>query len=209
MDVAVACRVLKVPAPDTTNGEDDQVSERDWDDVHLVNEIRDVHTASRAELKLGQGHRIGRKRVARLIRTAQLQGICHRRKGRHRPAPAVHDDDLVQHSFSAERPDQLWCTDITERRPGRARSTTPPSFDVFSRRIVGWSIANHIHSELVVDALQMATWRRRPEPGAVVHSDRLSVHELDLRPSTAGGHRWNPPIHTRLSARCSCSTPPR
>jgi putative transposase len=93
-----------LPGPDTTNGEDDQVSERDWDDAHLVNEIGDVHAASRAtygaprihaELKLGQGHEIGRNQVARLMRTAQLQSICHRRKVRRRPAPAVHDDDLV------------------------------------------------------------------------------------------------------------------
>ena len=59
-----------------------------------------------AELKLGRGHRIGKQRVARLMRTAGIPGICHRRKGRHRPAPAVHED-LDQRKFVADRPDQL------------------------------------------------------------------------------------------------------
>jgi transposase InsO family protein len=160
------------------------VSERDWDDAHLLDEIREVHAASRAtygaprvhaELKLGRGHRIGRKRVARLMRTAELQGICHRRKGRHRPAPAVHDD-LVKRTFTAERPDQLWCTDITEHPTREGKVYCAAILDVFSRRIVGWSIADHIRSELVVDALQMATWRRQPDPGAILHSDRGSQY---------------------------------
>ena len=51
--------------------------------------------------------------------------------------------------------------------------------DVFSRTVVGWSIADHVRSELAVDALQMATWRRRPEPGAIVHNDRGSVGGLN------------------------------
>ena len=59
-----------------------------------------------AELKRGRGHRIGKMRVARLVRTAGIKGICHRRKGRNRPAPAVHDD-LVQRKFIAEVPDHL------------------------------------------------------------------------------------------------------
>jgi putative transposase len=184
IDVAVACRILKVSRSGYYEWLSRPVSDRDWDDAHLLDEIKDVHVASRAtygaprvhaELKLGRGHRIGRKRVARLMRTERLQGICHRRKGRHRPAPAVHDD-LVKRSFSAERPDQLWCTDITEHPTREGKVYCAAILDVFSRRIVGWSIADHIRSELVVDALQMATWRRQPEPGAVVHSDRGSQY---------------------------------
>ncbi len=178
----MACRVLKVSRSGYYEWLGRPVSERDWDDAHLLDEIKDVHVASRAtygaprvhaELKLGRGHRIGRKRVARLMRTERLQGICHRRKGRHRPAPAVHDD-LVKRSFSAERPDQLWCTDITEHPTREGKVYCAAILDVFSRRIVGWSIADHIRSELVVDALQMAAWRRQPEPGGILHSDRGS-----------------------------------
>jgi putative transposase len=184
IDVAVACRMLKVSRSGYYEWRGRPVSERDWDDAHLLNEIRDVHVASRAtygaprvhaELKLGRGHRIGRKRVARLMRTAELQGICHRRKRGQRPAPAVHDD-LVQRSFMAVRPDQLWCTDITEHPTREGKVYCAAILDVFSRRIVGWSIADHIRSELVVDALQMSTWRRQPEPGTIVHSDRGSQY---------------------------------
>jgi len=66
----------------------------------------------------------------------------------------------------------LWCTDITEHPTGTGKVYCAAVMDVFSRQIVGWSIADHIRAELVVDALQMATWKRRPEPGTIVHADR-------------------------------------
>jgi len=184
IDVTVACRVLEVSRSGYYDWRTRPPSDRDWDDAHLLDEIKDVHAASRAtygaprvhaELKLGRGRHVGRKRVARLMRTAGIQGICHRRKGRHRPAPAVHED-LVQRKFVAESPDQLWCTDVTEHATRDGKVYCCAVLDVFSRRIVGWSIADHIRSELVVDALRMATWRRQPDPGAIVHSDRGSVY---------------------------------
>lgn len=184
IDVTVACRVLEVSRSGYYDWLSRPPSHRDWDDAHLLDEIKDVHAASRAtygaprvhaELKIGRGHRIGKKRVARLMRTVGIQGVCHRRKGRHRPAPAVHED-LVQRRFVAGAPDQLWCTDVTEHPTRDGKVYCCAVLDVFSRRIVGWSIADHIRAELVVDALQMATWRRQPEPGAIVHSDRGSVY---------------------------------
>ena len=128
------------------------------------------------ELRLGLGVRCGRKRVARLMRVARLQGI-YRRRGKHRrPAPAVHDD-LVRRRFVAEAPDRLWLTDITEHPTREGKVYLAAVLDVFSRRIVGWSIADHLRSELVVDALEMARWRRKPPPGqTVVHSDRGSQY---------------------------------
>jgi len=114
----------------------------------------------------------GRKRVARLMKAAQVSGISHRcKRGRHHPAPAPHGD-LVQRRFVADAPDLLWCTDITEHPTNTAKVYCAAVMDVFSRQIVGWSIADHIRAELVVDALQMATWKRRPEPGTIVHADR-------------------------------------
>jgi len=104
------------------------------------------------------------------MRMLGLSGICHRRKGRHRPAPAVYDD-LVQRQFMADGPDRLWCTDITEHPTGDGKVYCAAVLDVFSRRVVGWSIADHVRAELVVDALQMARWNRQPA-GTVVHSDR-------------------------------------
>jgi len=95
IDVTVACRALEVSRSGYYDWLSRPPSDRDWDDAHLLDEIKDVHAASRAtygasrvhaELKLGRGHRIGRKWVARLMRCAGIKGICHRRKGRHRPS---------------------------------------------------------------------------------------------------------------------------
>lgn len=119
--------------------------------------IAEVHAASRgtygaprvhAELRLGLGLACGRKRVARLMRTASLAGVCHRRKHRREgPAPAVHDD-LVQCLFIAEAPDRLWGTDITEHPTAEGKVYCAAVLDVFSRTIVGWSIADHMRAEL-------------------------------------------------------------
>lgn len=137
-----------------------------------------------AELRLGLGVRIGRKRVARLMRAGGMTGVFHRRKrGRTRPLPAPHED-LVRRRFTADGPDRLWFTDITEHPTRGGKVYCAAVIDCFSRRVVGWSIADHIRTELVVDALQMATWQRRPKPGTILHSDRGSQYT-----SWAFGHR--------------------
>lgn len=128
-----------------------------------------------AELQLGMGIRCGRKRVARLMRVDGLQGVCHRRKRGHKPLPATHED-LVRRQFRASGPDRVWFTDITQHRAGDGWVYCCAVMDAWSRRIVGWSIADHIRSELVVDALQMARWQRRPQPGTIVHADRGSQY---------------------------------
>ncbi len=79
--------------------------------------------------------------------------------------------DRVQRQFVADRPDKLWVTDITQHRTGQGWVYCAVVLDVFSRRVVGWSIADHLRTELVVDALDMARWRRKPT-GTIVHSDR-------------------------------------
>jgi putative transposase len=185
VDVTVACRVLKVSRSGYYEWRDRAPSVRQLADEQLSTTIAEVHTASRgtygaprvhAELRLGLGVACGRKRVARLMRTGGLAGVCHRRKHRRAgPAPAVHED-LVQRRFIAEGPDRLWVTDITEHPTGEGKVYCAAVLDVFSRTVVGWSIADHMRAELVVDALEMARWRRRPPAGAVVHSDRGSQY---------------------------------
>ncbi len=185
IDVAVACRVLRVSRSGFYEWRGRAPSARQVADEQLTVTITDVHQASRgiygaprvhAELRLGLGLTCGRKRVARLMRTAGLAGVCHRRKHRRAgPAPAVHDD-LVQRRFLADAPDRLWVTDITEHPTAEGKVYCAAVLDVFSRTVVGWSIADHMRAELVVDALEMARWRRRPAPGAVVHSDRGSQY---------------------------------
>jgi putative transposase len=180
--VAVTCRVLGVSRSGYYDWTTRPPSARSIADAELSATIVEIHTMSRrsygaprvhSELRMAREIRCGRKRIARLMRTAGIAGISHRRKrsGR-RPAPAPHDD-LVQRRFVAAAPDRLWATDITEHPTATGRKVYCCAvIDAYSRMVVGWSIAEHMRAELVVDALQMATWRRRPAPGAIVHADR-------------------------------------
>ena len=151
-------------------------------DVALLEQIRDIHARSRgtygaprvhAELRLGLDIRVGRKRVARLMRAAGLQG-CHRRR-RHgltrRDPQAAPAPDLVERNFTPPAPDRLWVADITQQRTGEGWLYVAAVLDCFSRRIVGWSMAEHLRTELVLDALEMAIAQRQPAAGLVHHSD--------------------------------------
>lgn len=191
--VAVTCRVLNIPRSSYYDSQGRAPSARAAQDAALSATIATVHAASRgtygaprvhAELRLGMGVAVGRKRVARLMRQQGLVGVCHHRKGRgHRPVPAVHED-LVQRRFVADAPDRVWFTDVTQHRAADGWVYCCAVIDACTRRVVGWSIADHIRSELVVDALQMARWQRRPPPGTIVHSDRGSAYT-----SWVFGHR--------------------
>lgn len=191
--VAVTCRVLNIPRSSYYDSQGRAPSARAAQDAALSATIATVHAASRgtygaprvhAELRLGMGVAVGRKRVARLMRQQGLVGVCHHRKGRgHRPVPAVHED-LVQRRFVADAPDRVWFTDVTQHRAADGWVYCRAVIDACTRRVVGWSIADHIRSELVVDALQMARWQRRPPPGTIVHSDRGSAYT-----SWVFGHR--------------------
>lgn len=181
MPVAVACRVLKVSTSGYYEWLTRPPSARQVADEALTTTIRQVHRDSRgtygaprvlAELRLGMGVHVGRKRVARLMRLDGLAGVSHRRKRRGwKPDTATHED-LVKRRFSADRPDRLWFCDITQHRARDGWVYCAAVIDAFSRRIVGWSISDRITAEIVVDALEMARWQRRPQPGTIVHADR-------------------------------------
>jgi len=191
--VAVACRVLRVSTSGYYEWCGRPRSLRALADQALTAQIREIHACSRgtygaprvhAELRLGRGVRCSRKRVARLMRSASLCGIYRRRWRRAGPVAPVHED-LVRRRFAADAPDRLWLTDITEHPTREGKVYLAAVLDVYARRIVGWSIADHLRSELVVDALEMARWRRRPARGqTVLHSDRGAQYT-----SWAFGHR--------------------
>lgn len=153
-------------------------------DAELLSKIRAIHLQSRgtygsprvwAELRLGQGIRVGRKRVERLMRRGGLEGVYRRRvRGSTRRNPAATpSDDLVNRQFTADGPDRLWVADITEHPTAEGKLYLAVVVDAWSRRVVGHSIADHLRTELVIDALDMAIWRRRPQPGSglVHHAD--------------------------------------
>ena len=115
---------------------------------------------------------MGRKRLARLMRRASLRGIS-RRKGTRttiRDARARAAPDLVERAFTADASDRLWVADITYIPTWAGFLYLAVVLDAFSRRVVGWSMANHLRTQLVLDALDMALWQRRPD-GVIHHSD--------------------------------------
>lgn len=193
--VAVTCRVLKVSTSGYYEWRSRPASSRDLEQAYLIEEIRNVHAASygtyghrrvHAELTMGRRREVSHGRVERLMRTAGLQGV-HRRRLRgctRRDGAATPSTDLVERNFTPDAPDRLYVADVTQHRTGQGWLYCAVVIDCFSRRVVGWSMAAHIRSELVVDALQMAIWNRRPAPGAVHHSDHGSTYT-----SWAFGHR--------------------
>jgi putative transposase len=140
------------------------------------------------------GEQVGRKRVARLMKTAGLVGVDRRRgtwTTRRGPDETVASD-LVQGDFTATAPNQLWVADMTYVPTWAGFLYLAIVLDVFSRRIVGWAMATHMRTELVLDALNMALQQRRPAQ-VIHHSDHGSQYtalafgqrciEMGVRPS--------------------------
>jgi putative transposase len=183
--VATMCRVLEVSRSGFHAWERRAPSARTRKDARLIERIRQIHAEHRevygsprihAELVMADGERLGRKRVERLMRQAGLSGLVARKRGKTTiRVPGVRVcEDLVDRAFMAAAPDRLWVADITYLRTWEGWLYLTAVQDVYSRRIVGWSMADHMRSELVVDALQMALTRRRPGPGLIHHSDQGS-----------------------------------
>jgi len=179
--VATVCRVLGVSASGYYAWQTRPRSARAQADRALLGQIRAIHERSRgtygaprihAELA-DQGVHIGRKRVARLMQAAGVTGVSRRafvtttrRDADARPAP-----DLVQRTFTADGPDRLWVADITYIATWTGFLFLAVVLDAWSRRVVGWAMAAHLRTELVLDALNMAIAQRRPT-AVIHHSDQ-------------------------------------
>ena len=179
--VATLCRVLGVSPSGYYAWRKRPASERAQADQRLLRQIRTAHQASRgtygaprihADLR-DAGVAVGRKRVARLMQAAGIVGVSRRRFAvttardrAARPAP-----DLVDRAFRATEPNRLWVADITYIPTLAGFLFLAVVLDVFSRRVVGWAMATHLRTELVLGALEMALYRRRPRD-VVHHSDQ-------------------------------------
>ena len=187
--ISSMCRALKVSKSGFYDWRDRKPSARDRADTVLSEKIARIHADSREtygaprihfELR-ALGLRCGRKRVAKLMRAAGIFGCGgRRRKARTTlrsqtksipPAP-----DLVKRNFTPGAPDCLWVADITYVSTWEGWLYLAFVLDTYSRKVVGWSMANHLRTELVLDAVNMAIYTRRPQPGLIHHSDRGSQY---------------------------------
>jgi putative transposase len=200
--VTMLCRLLEISASGYYAWSTRPASARARADADLLDRIRAIHARSRgtygvprihAELA-AQGIQVSRKRVARLMGAAGLAGVSRRKGPRTtirakdaRPAP-----DLVDRNFTARVPDQLWVADITYIPTWAGFLYLAVVLDAWSRRVVGWAMATHLRTDLVLDALNMAFTQRRPTD-VIHHSDQgcqytsiafgQRCREMGVRPS--------------------------
>ncbi|MGY4844530.1 IS3 family transposase [Kocuria sp. MNB10] len=190
--VAVTCRALGFSKQSFYEWRAKPVTARDWDDAHLIDAAIAIHAEDPAfgyrfiaEELPDHGITAGENRVQRLCSAQRLFSVHSKKRGlNRRPGPSVHDD-LVERDFTAGAPNELWLTDLTEHRTDEGKLYLCAIKDVYSNRIVGYSIDSRMKASLAVTALRSAVARRGTVTGCVVHSDRGSqfrarkfVHEL-------------------------------
>jgi putative transposase len=203
LPVQTMCRVLGLSPSGYYAWLNRPRSERARRDAELVMKIQAVFDGNKqvygrprifADLQEA-GEKVGEKRVGRLMKQEGIQGASRRRRGPKttrrdkdaRPAP-----DLVERDFTTDGPDRLWVADITYIPTWAGFLYLAVVLDAWSRRIVGWAMATHLRTELVLDALNMAIWQRRPKQ-VILHSDQgtqytsiafgLRCREVGVRPS--------------------------
>ncbi len=181
--VSVQCRVLDVATAGYYAWRAKPGSRRSEEDDKLAAVVQRIFTDHRGiygapricREMVSIGYRINIKRVERLMRELGIRG-CQRQ--RFKPVTTIVDDqspvspDLLHQDFSAEKPNQRWVSDITYLTTADGFAYLATVMDLFSRRIVGWSVGVSLEASLVIDALTMALRQRHPEPGLIVHSDR-------------------------------------
>jgi transposase InsO family protein len=180
MSVQLACRVLEVSESGFYARRERAPSARFIRHAWLTEVIRQAHTASRgtygirrihAELTLGHGIVVGHQAVELLMRRAAIQGISGRPRFRRVPGVATAGD-RVERQFHRDRPNELWVTDITEHPTREGKVYCAVVLDVWSRRVIGWSIDSTPSSALVTNALGMAIDQRCPRSETIIHSDQ-------------------------------------
>ncbi len=192
--VSTLCRLLELSRSGFYAWLKRDPSVRDVKDKALTKRVEAIHEDSRgtygaprvhAELRDEHDVRVGKKRVARLMRNAGIQGVSRRRykKTTERSPTQMGAPDLVKRDFTASAPDELWVADITYVPTWAGFLYLSVVLDAWSRKIVGWKMASHLRTELVLDALDMAVRQRQPV-GVIHHSDKGCQYT-----SLAFGHR--------------------
>jgi putative transposase len=185
-EVGKMCRALGVSRSGYYRWRKKSVSDREKENEKFAAEIRDIHERSRntygslrvhAELR-DRGYRIGRNRVARLMREKRIRSKVKKRfkvttHSKHRLPVA---ENLLGRDVQLHRPNQVWVSDITYIRSREGWRYLCIIMDLYSRSIVGWSMEERLTKELVLKSLSMACMRREPRRGIIFHSDRGSQY---------------------------------
>jgi len=182
--LSTMCRVLRVhrsgyyawlKAPHSARAQEDQrllerINEY-WADSGSVYGYRKVTDDLRDD-----GERCSKHRVYRLMRYAGMRAqVGYRRRPRPRGGkPSVVAANVLDRAFTANEPNRLWVTDITYIRTHQGWLFLAVVIDLFSRQVVGWAMRSTQHTDVVLQALLSAVWRRKPDPGLLVHSDQGS-----------------------------------
>jgi putative transposase len=209
--VAMLCRLVDVSRAGYYAWYRRPPSARAQANAVLTEEIRTIHAKSRQtygvprmHAALGaSGRHVSRKRVARLMRGTGLRVCGQQRRVRTTVSDpkATPAPNLVQRQFIAEKPNQLWVTDLTYLRTAEGWLYLAAMLDVHSRRVVGWAMADHMRTELALEALEMALKARRPRSGELVHhSDRGSQYTAGAYQAVLAAHG----IRCSMSRRGDC-----
>jgi putative transposase len=182
------CRVLQVPRSGFYAWLHKPLSDRALEDQRLLTLIRDSYAASggvygspRVFLDLREaGERCGKHRVARIMRERKIKALRgYRAPRRIAGRPSIIAPNKLQREFTVDRPDRVWVTDITYIRTWQGWLYLAVVMDLYARNIVGWSMKPTLARELVLDAIVMAVWRRKPQQRVLVHSDQGSQYGSD------------------------------
>ena len=204
--ILTMCRVLRATRSAYYAWLKQPLSDRDLDDQRLLELIRESYAASggvygspRITMDLRElGEHCSKHRVARLMKINQIKALRGYKAPRHVAGrPAIIANDKLQREFTVSKADHAWVSDITYIRTWQGWLYLAVVMDLYSRKIIGWSMKPTLAKELVVDALLMAVWRRRPKQLVIIHSDQGSQYGSDEWLRFCRAHQLDPSMSRR------------
>ena len=204
--VATMCRVLEVARAGFYQWLHQPLSDRAIEDQRLLIKIKESYVASGgvygsrrvfADLREA-GETCGKHRVAKIMKANKIKAVRGYKQPRHVAGrPSIIAPNRLNREFTVERPDSAWVTDITYLRTWQGWLYLAVVIDLHSRKVVGWSMKPTLARELVLDALLMAIWRRKPQTTVIVHSDQGSQYGSDDWQRFCRSHNLEPSMSRR------------
>jgi len=204
------CRVLGVSRSGYYAWANRKPSKRDKENLLVLQEIREVYLISRKAYGSPRVHAVlkkegfdwGRNRIARLMKMAGIRALrqYYYRRCTLTNHGRMRTQNLVNQNFDVQKPNHIWASDITQFRTGAGWLYLAVVMDLFSRRIIGWSMQSHLREELAIDALKMAIQERGDQTPTIHHSDQGSQYSSRAFMAELKEHR----IQSSMNQRGSC-----